>query len=73
MDSACVFGLPAKTKALWAKILFEVPLDLYSQVTYPVAMTKEGAGNADAKLFYDYIVSDAAHPEMIRLGFTLPE
>jgi molybdate transport system substrate-binding protein len=35
-------------------------------------MTKESDGNVDAKRFYDYIVSEAAHPEMIRLGFTLP-
>ena len=55
-----------------AKVLFEVPPALYTRVTYPVAMTKESDGNGDAKLFYDYIVSEAAHPEMIRLGFTLP-
>lgn len=71
-DGAFVYKTDAML-AVSAGILFEVPLDLYRRVTYPVAMTKESAGNADAKLFYDYIVSDAAHPEMIRLGFTLPE
>lgn len=70
-DGAFVYKTDARL-AISAKILFEVPLELYSQVTYPVAMTKESDGNADAKLFYDYIVSEAAHPEIVRLGFTLP-
>ncbi|WP_020585349.1 molybdate ABC transporter substrate-binding protein [Desulfobacter curvatus] len=70
-DGAFVYKTDAML-AVSAKILFEVPLDLYNQVTYPVAMTKESDGNADAKLFYDYIISEAAHPEMTRLGFTLP-
>jgi molybdate transport system substrate-binding protein len=71
-DGAFVYKTDAML-AISAKLLFEVPLELYTRVTYPVAMTKESTGNADAKLFYDYIVSDAAHPEMTRLGFTLPE
>ena len=70
-DGAFVYKTDAML-ATSAEILFEVPFDLYSQVTYPVAMTKESDGNADAKLFYDYIVSEAAHPAMVRLGFTLP-
>lgn len=70
-DGAFVYKTDAML-ATSAEILFEVPVDLYSQVTYPVAMTKESDGNVDAKRFYDYIVSEAAHPEMIRLGFTLP-
>lgn len=70
-DGAFVYKTDAML-ATSAEILFEVPFDLYSQVTYPVAMTKESDGNTDAKLFYDYIVSEAAHPVMIRLGFTLP-
>jgi molybdate transport system substrate-binding protein len=70
-DGAFVYKTDAML-ATSAEILFDVPLDLYSQVTYPVAMTKESEGNVDAKRFYDYIVSEAAHPEMIRLGFTLP-
>jgi len=71
-DGAFVYKTDAML-AISAKILFEVPLGFYSRVTYPVAMTKENDGNADVRLFYDYIVSEAAHPEMIRLGFTLPE
>ena len=71
-DGAFVYKTDAML-AVSAKLLFEVPLELYNRVTYPVAMTKESAGNADAKLFYDYIVSDAAHSEMTRLGFTMPE
>ena len=70
-DGAFVYKTDAML-AVSAKILFEVPLELYNQVTYPVAMTQESGGNADAKLFFDYIISEAAYPEMIRLGFTLP-
>ena len=71
IDGAFVYKTDAML-AVSAKVLFEVPLELYSQVVYPVAMTKGSDGNADAKLFYDYIISEAAHSEMIRLGFTLP-
>lgn len=70
-DGAFVYKTDAML-AVSAGILFEVPPELYNRVTYPVAMTKESDGNADAKLFYEYIVSEAAHPEMARLGFTLP-
>ena len=70
-DGAFVYKTDAML-AVSAKILFEVPRELYNQVNYPAAMTKASDGNADAKLFYDYIVSQAAHPEMVRLGFTLP-
>ncbi|NWH05215.1 molybdate ABC transporter substrate-binding protein [Desulfobacter latus] len=71
-DGAFVY----KTDAMLAGsagILFEVPPGLYRRVTYPVAMTKQSDGNADAERFYAYIVSEAVHPEMIRLGFTLPD
>ncbi|MCG8549102.1 MAG: molybdate ABC transporter substrate-binding protein [Desulfobacterales bacterium] len=70
-DGAFVYKTDAML-AVSAKVLFEVPIEFYGRVTYPVAMTRESEGNADAKLFYDYIVSEAVHPEMIRLGFSLP-
>lgn len=70
-DGAFVYKTDAML-AISAKVLFEVPIEFYSRVTYPVAMTKESEGNADAKLFFDYIVSEAARPEIIRLGFSLP-
>lgn len=70
-DGAFVYKTDAML-AIGAKVLFEVPIELYNRVTYPVAMTKESEGNADAELFYDYITSEAAHPELVRLGFTLP-
>lgn len=71
VDGAFVYKTDAML-ATSADILFEVPSKLYRRVTYPVAMTQESCGNADAKLFYDYMMSEAAHPEMVRLGFTLP-
>ena len=53
-DGAFVY----KTDALMATqavILFEVPQDLYEQVTYPIALTIDGAKNDEAKAFYDFI------------------
>lgn len=55
-----------------AKILFEVPQDLYNQVTYPIGLTTLAADKADAKAFYDFVTSPAAHETMTKYGFTLP-
>lgn len=65
-----------KTDVLLARnavILFEVPQDLYSRVTYPLALTEAGKTNPDARLFYDFATSEAAHTIISRYGFTLPE
>ena len=65
-----------KTDALLArnaKVLFEVPQEFYSQVTYPLAITGTGKGNPDARLFYDFVSSEAAQGVIIKYGFTLPE
>lgn len=69
-DGAFVYKTDAML-ATKAKILFEVPQDLYDQVTYPVAITVTGASNDEAKAFYAFITSDAAHSFMLKYGFTL--
>lgn len=65
-----------KTDALLAKnakILFEVPTSLYDRVSYPLALTLEGAAKAQALDLYKYLLSARIHPLLERYGFTLPE
>lgn len=62
-----------KTDALLATqavILFEVPQDLYKSVTYPVALTAEGAGNKEAKAFYAYLLGPEASKLFVKYGFS---
>lgn len=65
-----------KTDALLANhavVLFEVPQELYSKVTYPLAITKQGYGREEAQVFYTFISSDAALELISHHGFLLPE
>lgn len=64
------------TDALLAKqavILFNVPQDLYSHVTYPLALTQVGATKPAAQSFYDYITSEDSHDIINKYGFSLPQ
>ena len=70
-DGAFVYKTDAML-AVNAKILFEVPQGFYNQVTYPIAITKTGAGNEEVQDFYNFVTSDAVHDAMTHLGFTLP-
>lgn len=68
-DGAFVY----KTDALLATqavILFEVPQELYKPVTYPVALTVEGAHNKAAKAFYDYLLGPKAAKLFAKYGFS---
>ncbi len=71
-DGAFVY----KTDALLAKqavILFEVPQDFYDRVTYPLAMTNEGADKPYARDFYNYLGSNDAARILKKYGFTIPD
>jgi len=62
-----------KTDALLATqavILFEVPQELYKPVTYPIAITVEGAGNKEAKAFYAYLLGPDAAKLFAKYGFS---
>jgi len=62
-----------KTEALLATqavILFAVPQELYKPVTYPVAITVEGADNKDAKAFYAYLLGPEAAELLAQYGFS---
>nr|WP_320012694.1 molybdate ABC transporter substrate-binding protein [uncultured Desulfobulbus sp.] len=62
-----------KTDALLAtqaKILFEVPQELYKPVRYPLALTKTGAKNKAAKDFYTFLRSPEAVAVLEQYGFS---
>ena len=62
-----------RTDALLAQqavVIFEVPADLYEQVTYPMAMTTAGAAKAESKEFYAYLAGVQAQGILKKYGFT---
>ncbi len=68
VDGAFVY----KTDALLARnaqILFVVPEDYHDRVSYPIALTNEGAKNESAKAFYDYINSPEIQAIFAQYGF----
>lgn len=68
-DGAFVY----KTDALMAEkavILFEVPQDLYEKVTYPIALTTDGAKDAEAKAFYAFLTGPEAMKVFLKYGFS---
>ena len=70
VDGAFVY----RTDALQAKqsrILFTVPRDLYSRVTYPMGLTVAGAKNGDARAFYRFLQSEKAGSVLRKYGFDL--
>lgn len=56
-----------------AVVLFEVPKDLHSPVSYPLALTTDGADKYFARAFYDYLSSDHAAEIVKKYGFITPE
>lgn len=68
VDGALVY----RTDALLAKqvkILFTVPQELYSRVTYPLALTAAGAKNREAAAFFSYLHGDEAKSVLTKYGF----
>jgi molybdate transport system substrate-binding protein len=68
VDGAFVYKTDARL-AKQAQVLFIVPEDLYDRVSYPVALTTEGAKNEAAKAFYRYLNSPEAIAALVRYGF----
>lgn len=69
-DGALVY----KTDALLAKeakILFEIPQSLYDPVTYPLGLTREGAGKGEAVGFFGFLQSQAARRVLEQYGFVV--
>jgi molybdate transport system substrate-binding protein len=72
VDGAFVY----KTDALLATqavILFEIPQDLYDKVTYPIALTIDGAPKKEAVAFYTFLTSPEAMKVFLKYGFNAPE
>ena len=70
VDGAFVYKTDAM-QAKQAKILFTVPENLYSRVTYPMGLTLTGAKNKDAEAFYKYLQGGDAKGVLEKYGFSL--
>jgi molybdate transport system substrate-binding protein len=68
VDGAFVYQTDAML-AKQAKILFEVPQQLYPQVVYPAALTSTGAEKTAAKIFFEYLFSKTAGQVFTKFGF----
>ena len=70
VDGALVYRTDA-LQAKQAKILFIVPQELYSRVTYPMALTVAGAKNRDAVAFYAFLHGNEAKSVLTKYGFAV--
>ena len=70
VDGAFVYRTDA-FQAKQAKILFTVPQELYSRVTYPMALTSVGAKNRDAAAFFAFLHGDEAKSVLTKYGFVV--
>jgi len=70
VDGAFVYRTDA-LQAKQAKILFTVPQELYSRVTYPMALTSVGAKNRDAAAFFAFLHGDEAKSVLTKYGFAV--
>lgn len=72
VDVAFVYATDALL-ANKAKILLEVPQELYPRVTYPMALTVAGADKEEAQAFLEFLHSAAAREIFERHGFVTVE
>jgi len=71
VDGAFVYKTDALQVAKTAKILFTVPQEYYSRVTYPMALTVAGGNKAEAVGFYRFLESGEAKAVLARHGFNV--
>jgi molybdate transport system substrate-binding protein len=71
VDGAFVYRTDA-LQARHARILFTVPPQLYSRISYCVALTPAGARNGDASAFYAFLQGDEGRLLLEQFGFALP-
>lgn len=69
VDGAFVYKTDATEMAKSVKMLFVVPQEFYSKVTYPVALTVTGGKKAEARAFFKFLQSDEAKAVLVRHGF----
>jgi molybdate transport system substrate-binding protein len=71
VSGAFVYKTDALQMAKKVKILFDVPQELYSEVTYPVGLTLSGSTKADAAAFYNYLQTAEAKRILTKYGFVI--
>jgi molybdate transport system substrate-binding protein len=69
VDGAFVYRTDALQVAKTAKILFTVPQEYYSRVTYPMALTVAGSKKAEAAAFYRFLQSAEGKEILAKRGF----
>lgn len=69
VSGAFVYKTDALQMAKKVKILFDIPQELYSPVTYPVGLTLSGSKKADAAAFFDYLQTAEAKGILAKYGF----
>lgn len=68
VDGAMVYRSDA-LQAKRTKILFTVPQNLYSRITYPMGLTRIGAGKSEARAFFEFMQGREAKAVLSRYGF----
>lgn len=68
VDGALVYRTDA-LQAGKAKILFTLPQDLYSRISYPMALTPAGVKNREARVFFRYLQGAEAKRVLAKYGF----
>ena len=71
-DGAFVYRTDA-LMATSAVILFAVPQELYEKITYPIALTVDGAKKEQARAFHRFLTGPQALPVLRKLGFSAPK
>jgi molybdate transport system substrate-binding protein len=71
VDGAFVYKTDALQVARSARILFTVPQEYYSRVTYPMALTVAGSQKAEAARFYRFLESADAKAVLAGHGFSV--
>jgi molybdate transport system substrate-binding protein len=69
VDGAFVYKTDVEEIAKSVKILFVVPQEFYSKVTYPVGLTVTGSKKAEAMAFFRFLQSDEAKAVLVKHGF----
>jgi molybdate transport system substrate-binding protein len=69
VSGAFVYKTDALQMARKVKILFDVPQELYSRVTYPVSLTVSGSKKKAAAAFYNYLQTTEAKGILTKYGF----
>jgi molybdate transport system substrate-binding protein len=69
VDGAFVYKTDAEQMAKDVKILFTVPQELYSRITYPMGLTVAGSKKSEGVAFFEYLLSIEARAVLVRYGF----